>query len=83
MLKACDLRQKEVINVTTAERLGYVCDVEIDFNTGSIASIIVPGKPKILGVIGKKEDYVIPWDKIVRVGDDVVLVEVRELIYNQ
>lgn len=78
MLRACDLRQKEVINVCDASRLGYVYDVEINFETGNIDAIIVPGRPKILGVIGKKEDYVIPWENIVKVGEDIVLVEKRE-----
>ena len=78
MLRACDLRQKEVINVVNASRLGYVYDVEINFETGNIDAIIVPGKPRILGVIGKKDDYVIPWDNIVRVGEDIVLVEMSE-----
>ena len=78
MLRACDLRQKEVINIVNASRLGYVYDVEINFETGNIVAIIVPGKPRILGVIGKKDDYVIPWDNIVRVGEDIVLVEMSE-----
>ena len=78
MLRACDLRQKEVINIINASRLGYVYDVEINFETGNIDAIIVPGKPRILGVIGKKDDYVIPWDNIVRVGEDIVLVEMSE-----
>lgn len=78
MLRACDLRQKEVINIVNASRLGYVYDVEINFETGNIDAIIVPGKPRILGVIGKKDDYVIPWDNIVRVGEDIVLVEMSE-----
>ena len=78
MLRACDLRQKEVINIVNASRLGYVYDVEINFETGNIDAIIVPGKPRILGVIGKKDDSVIPWDNIVRVGEDIVLVEMSE-----
>jgi YlmC/YmxH family sporulation protein len=80
MFRACDLRQKEVINICDASRLGYVYDVEINFSTGNVEAIIVPGKNRVLGIFGKRQDYIIPWEKIVQVGADVVLVEVHEFI---
>lgn len=80
MLRACDLRQKEVINVCNASRLGYVYDVEINFETGNIDAIIVPGRSKILGILGKRDDYIIPWDDIVKVGEELVLVELHEFM---
>lgn len=54
---------------------GYVQDVEADFETGKITAIIVPGSNKIF-TLGSKNDVVIPWDKIVRIGDDIILVEI-------
>lgn len=78
MLRACDLRQKEVINICNAARLGYVYDVEIDFKTGNIDAIIVPGRAKLMGILGKRDDYVIPWENIIRVGEEIVLVELHE-----
>lgn len=83
MLRACDLRQKEVINICGAQRLGYVYDVEIDFDTGNIQSIIIPARHGLLGWLFKKKDYVVPWDKIVCVGEDVVLVQMQEFMENK
>ena len=42
-MKCClsDLRYKEVIDMTTGQRLGYVCDAEIDLEEGKIVSLIV------------------------------------------
>ncbi|MFQ8780910.1 MAG: YlmC/YmxH family sporulation protein [Oscillospiraceae bacterium] len=47
-MKCClsDLRYKEVIDLTTGQRLGYVCDAEIDLEQGKIVSLIVPGQKK-------------------------------------
>lgn len=47
-MKCClsDLRYKEVIDMTTGQRLGYVCDAEIDLEEGKIVSLIVPGQKK-------------------------------------
>lgn len=67
-----DLRCKEVISISDGSRLGYVNDVEIDTCTGRLAAIIVPGRGK-LGFFGKREDYIIPWEEIRRIGDDIIL----------
>lgn len=75
MVRACDLKQREVINIVDAERLGYIYDVDIDFETGKIRSIIIPGRRGFLGFFSKKNDYVIPWEKIVTVGRELVLVK--------
>lgn len=72
--RALTFKQKEVINMVDGKRLGYVQDVEANFETGEITAIIVPGGNKIFG-IGSKNDIVIPWNKIRRIGDDIILVE--------
>jgi YlmC/YmxH family sporulation protein len=75
MVKSSDFRQKEVINICDGKRLGFVCDVDIDMNTGRLNSIIVPANGKIFGIFGNKEDYVIPWDRIRTIGEDIILVD--------
>ena len=42
MMSASELRRREVINADTAEKLGFVYDMDIDFESGKIDSIIVP-----------------------------------------
>ena len=74
MVRACDLKQREVINIVNAERLGYIYDVDIDFETGKITSVIVPGRRNIFSFFSKRNDYIIPWDKIITVGRELVLV---------
>lgn len=75
MLRAGSLRQKEVINVNNGNRLGFVSDVEIDFSNGYIESVIVPGKSRFLWIFGKKEEFVIAWKDIVKIGEDILLVD--------
>ncbi len=74
MVRACDLKQREVINIVNAERLGYIYDVDIDFETGKILSIIIPGRRGLFNFFSKRNDYIIPWDKIITVGRELVLV---------
>ena len=77
MNKAADFRNKEVINVCDGKRLGFVSDVDINFEKGTIEAIIVPGPSGLVNFFsGKaKGDYVIPWHKITKVGEDIILVE--------
>lgn len=75
MLKASDLRVKDVINIADGKRLGALVDVEIDPATGHIEAIVVPAPGKFLGLIGGGADVVIPWTKIVKIGPDCILVD--------
>ena len=44
MSRGYELKNKEVININTAEKLGYVSDVEFGESSGNIEAIIVPGR---------------------------------------
>ena len=70
-----ELRYKEVIDVHSGFRLGYICDAEYDSSDGRLISLITPGKARFFGLFGREDDYVLPWDCIVRIGSDIILVE--------
>lgn len=77
-MRFCELRQKEVINMCSCTSLGYVIDLLFDPCNGCITDIIVPGPNKILGLIGCDSEYVIPWKKVIKIGCDIILVEICE-----
>ena len=72
----CELRRKEVINLRDGARLGAVCDLEVDLCSGTVCSVVVPGAPKMWGLLKKDEELVIPFCKINKIGDDVILVDI-------
>ena len=69
--------EKEVINICDGERLGNVCDVDFEKKTGRICSLIIPGPCKVLGILGRDQEYIVPYEQIKRIGTDVILVEVE------
>ncbi len=77
-MRASDLSARDVINVLDGRRLGNVVDLELDLSTGKILSVIVPGQAKMLGVFGRADDYVVPWENVKKIGEDVILVELSE-----
>ena len=76
MARIYDIRQKEVINIRDGCRFGFAADLEIDEVSGKVSKIIVPGVGRILGLFGRDQEYLIPWDRIKQMGEDVILVDV-------
>ena len=77
MVKFTELLCKEVICLCDGRRLGFVADVRIELPEGRVCAIIVPGPCRILGLFGRRDDYVIPWSCIRRIGPDILLVDVQ------
>ena len=76
-MKFTQLQCKEVICVCDGQRLGYISDVVVEVPEGALAAIVVPGPCRFLGLWGRQDDYVIPWNCIRQIGPDIVLVEAR------
>ena len=71
-----DFRHKEVVNINNGKRLGFVQDVCANLETGRITSIIVPGGKKLMSMFAKEDDFVMEWEKIKCIGDDIILVDI-------
>lgn len=69
-----DLRYKEVINVRDGSCLGCVSDIEVDTVTAKVVSVIIYGRRRCFGLLGKEEDTLIPWCDIAIIGEDTILV---------
>ena len=76
MTRGIDFKQKEVININDGKILGFVIDVEADFEKGEIHSIVVAKSGKIFNNINSKSNVTIEWKDIKKIGEDVILVEI-------
>ncbi len=74
-----DMRHKEVINVKDGMRLGNVCDLEIDTTNARVTAIIIYGRLRWFGLLGREDDVVIRWQDIQVIGDDTILVNYSSL----
>lgn len=72
-LSFSELRTKEVINTQDGRKLGKVCDVVLCYPENKWLGIVVPGGR---GFSFKKNSLFIDLRNIVKIGEDVVLVNV-------
>ncbi len=84
MERFSDLKNKEVINICDGTRYGYIRDLEIDIQCAKIIAVIIPIEGKMWGFFCPEEEYRIPWCCIVKIGEDIILVDVNtdEILQN-
>ncbi len=71
-----DFRYKEVINICDGKRLGLIDELEFNLSDGKITAIILPGEGGFCG-FGGSDPVVVPWERIERIGEDVILVNAQ------
>ena len=76
MARGIDFKQKEVININDGKILGFIIDVQADFEKGEIHSIVVAKTGKIFNNVNSKSNVTIEWKDIKKIGEDVILVEI-------
>lgn len=69
-----ELRAKEVVNTQDGKRLGKACDVALCYPENKWIGIVVPAGSRGWG--SKKNNLFIDLRHIVKVGEDVILVNV-------
>lgn len=70
-----NIRNKEVIDISTGERLGYIDDVEMDIESSDVIALVVYGRERLFGLLGKEDDVIIPCREIQVIGNDVMLIK--------
>lgn len=79
-MKLSEISSKDVINDEDGVKLGKIVDAEIDVATGKIVNVTIYRGFKFFNVFGSKDNVQIPWKKIIKIGNDVVIVENNQKI---
>ncbi len=77
-VRAGELQTKDVINIVDGRKLGSIGDLEIDLETGMVHALVIPPEGKFFGLFTKGDEVVVNWEQIVKIGTDVVLVDLRQ-----
>ncbi len=69
-----EMKNKQVVCVKDGCVLGYISDIELDTEKGTLTSIVIYGRLRFFGLFGREEDIVIPYEDIKVIGAETVLV---------
>lgn len=72
------MREMDVIDINNGEKLGNIKDIKIDYENSKIISIVVQELGE--GWFSKREEIEIAWKDIIKVGVDVILVNLANTI---
>ena len=72
-MRLSELQLKEIINISNGKRIGIIVDVIVSTN-GNIEKLVLEEKK---GRKFSKEEYEIAWNQIIKVGDDIILIDTR------
>ncbi|HHW90330.1 MAG TPA: YlmC/YmxH family sporulation protein [Clostridiales bacterium] len=74
-LSFCELRKKDVVNLVDGRKLGRIIDIIFDIK-GRVEGFVVPGFKK-WAFFKAMDNIFIRWCNIKKIGEDVILVELR------
>lgn len=73
------IRTMEVIDVERGIKIGFARDFKIDCQNNIIDAILIPMQKE--GWFGKSEYMEIPWKDIMKIGEDVILVNLKDIVH--
>lgn len=73
-----DLLERDIVNIKNGEIIGRFDDVEIDATKGVITAFYIEEVSRFLGILGKSKSKRVKWEDIIRIGVDVILVNVDD-----
>lgn len=69
-----ELCAKEVVQLQEGVCLGKVDDLVFDTQTAQIQSLLLFGRPKLFGLLGREDTLTVQWQEIEKIGADALLV---------
>ena len=73
------LMERQVVNIADGKCLGNLKDIELNLWTGCIEALILPALNGFWHRLQNAGELVIGWEKVVRIGVDVILIDAPEL----
>lgn len=80
--KISDLQERQIVNIADGKCLGNIKDIELNTFDGTIQALVLPGTGGFWNLLQNQGELLIPWQRVVRIGVDVVLIDMPELTEN-
>jgi len=80
-MRISELRLLDIVNIKDGRRLGPIKDLDLDLERGVVKGVVIPGASRSWGIFGggRSEDILVPWDRVKKIGVDVILVDAQDI----
>lgn len=73
-MRLSELQYKDIVDVS-GKKIGNIIDVKLD-TSGKLLSLVLEEDKKMFKFRGSDSEVEISWDKIEKIGEDVILVKI-------
>lgn len=74
-MRLSELQHKDIVDLE-GKKIGNIIDVKLN-QDGSLISLVIETQKTLFRIGSKDNEKEISWDKIQRIGEDVILVKVN------
>lgn len=76
-MRFSELRSKELIDLSSGNRLGLIGDADlvIDQDSGKIVSLVMPERGGGFRLLSRARETSVPWFALKKIGTDLVIVD--------
>ncbi len=68
-----DLQNKDIINILDGKKIGNIIDAKFNISTGNIEKLVIEPAKSLFSL--KNNSLEIDFNKIKKIGEDVILIE--------
>ena len=74
-MRLSDLQSKNIVNMVDGRNVGSIIDANVD-KAGNIESLVIETNKKFLS-FSKDDDLLVLWKDIAKIGEDVILINLK------
>ena len=74
-MRLSELQHKDIVNLD-GKKIGNIIDVKLN-QDGTLISLVIETQKTLFRIGSKDNEVEISWDKIQRIGEDVILVKIN------
>ncbi len=71
-----DLQSKDIVDIKDGKKIGMIIDVIIN-RSGMLETLIIQKNKFNFNFLSNREDFQIRWEQIKKIGEDVILVDIK------
>lgn len=72
-MRLSELQNKDIVDIETGKVIGDIVDIILEYN-GNLEGLIVEKKKFLVSLFSSKDEFIVKWDQVKKIGEDVILV---------